>query len=141
MRVVDQVLADIGISAQPVLPVFNKMDQVREAGAFIARARELYPEAIFATTLRIDGLDALKQELRRRERLLRPPVTVYLPLADGARLASLYRMGEVLDQTVVRDRHAITLRLPAWQIDQLRREGVEVQLPGSDLRVPSSESA
>src|SRR5262249_20004213 len=30
MSVVDQVLAEIGVATQPVLPVFNKMDQVRE---------------------------------------------------------------------------------------------------------------
>ncbi len=54
-------------------------------------------------------------------------MTVYLPMADGARLASLYRLGEVLEQTVVGDRQAMSVRLAPWQVEQLRREGVEVQ--------------
>ncbi len=142
MRVVDQVLGDIGVTTQPVLPVFNKMDQVREPGGFTARARELYPEAVFANTMRIDGVDQLKQELRRREATLRPPVTVHVPLADGARLASLYRLGEVLEQTVVADRHAVKVRLAPWQVEQLKREGLVVDAEQrSGFRVPSSESA
>jgi hypothetical protein len=86
----------------------------------------LYPDALLASTLRLDGLEAVKAELRRRERLLRPPVTVFVPLADGARLASLYRVGEVLDQTVSGDHHVVRVRLMPWQVEQLRREGMEV---------------
>ncbi|MFN8650414.1 MAG: GTPase HflX [Gemmatimonadales bacterium] len=138
MRVVDQVLAEIGVQTQPVIPVFNKMDQLRDPGAFSARARELYPEALFGSTLRIDGLEQVKAALRARERLLRPPVTVQVPLADGARLASLYRLGEVLSQTVEGDHHLVQVRLAPWQVEQLRREKlvVEREVPSSELRVP-----
>ncbi|HWA58892.1 MAG TPA: GTPase HflX [Gemmatimonadales bacterium] len=138
MRVVDQVLADIGVRTQPVLPVFNKMDQVRDPSAFSARARELYPEALFASTLRIDGLDQVKAELRRRERQLRPPVSVRVPLADGARLASLYRMGEVLTQTVEGDHHVVEVRLAPWQVEQLRKEGLvqEQAMSRAEFRIP-----
>lgn len=126
MNVVDSVLAEVGVQGQPVIPVFNKMDQVKDADAFMARASELHPGALFTSTQRIDGLEPVKQELRRRERLLRPPVVVQVPLADGARLASLYRMGEVMTQTVDDDRHMVTVRLAPWQVEQLKREGVVV---------------
>jgi GTP-binding protein HflX len=127
MRVVDQVLGEIGIGERPVLPVFNKMDAVADPAAFAARARELFPDALLASTLRMGGLDAVKTELRRRERELRPPVTVLVPLGDGARLASLYRIGEVVEQIVIGDRHAVRVRLAPWQVEQLRREGLEVR--------------
>lgn len=127
MRVVDQVLAEIGIGDRPVLPVFNKMDAVADPAAFGARVRELFPEALLASTMRIGGLDEVKAELRSRERRLRPPVTVLVPLTDGARLASLYRIGEVVTQTVVGDRHVVRVRLAPWQVAQLRREGLEVR--------------
>jgi GTP-binding protein HflX len=133
MVVVDDVLAEIGIGSMPVIPLFNKMDAVPDASAFAARARELYPEALLGTTQRIDGLDQVKNELRRRELSLRPPVTVFVPLADGARLASLYRMGEVLEQTIVGDRHVVSVRIAPWQAEQLRRDGLEVS---AELPVP-----
>jgi GTPase len=127
MVVVDQVLAELGIVDRPVIPVFNKLDAVFDPSAFAARAKDLFPEALLGSTLRIDGLDQVKVELRRRERALRPPVTVLVPLADGARLASLYRIGEVVKQTVVGERHAVSVRLAPWQAEQLRREGLEVR--------------
>lgn len=126
MVVVDDVLAEIGIGSRPVIPLFNKMDAVPDPSAFAARARELYPEALLGTTQRIDGLDQVKNELRRRERAARPPVTVFVPMADGARLASLYRVGEVLQQTIEGERHVVSVRLAPWQAELLRREGLEV---------------
>jgi GTP-binding protein HflX len=126
MVVVDSVLADIGVSGQPVIPVFNKMDRVPDVDAFVARARELYPDAVFTSTMRIEGLEPVKQELRRRQHLLRPAVVVRIPLADGARLASLYRLGEVVETSVEQDRHVVSVRLEPWQVEQLRKDGVEV---------------
>ena len=127
LRVVDDVLADLGIGERPVVPVFNKMDAVPSPGAFAARVGELYPGSLLATTIRMNGLDQLKQELRRRERLLRPPVTVWVPIGDGARLASLYRMGEVLEVKVAGEHNAVTVRVAPWQAENWRREGLEVQ--------------
>ena len=49
------------------------------------------------------------------------------PLADGARLASLYRVGEVVAQTIEADAHVVTVRLASWQIEQLRREGLVIR--------------
>lgn len=127
LQVVDEVLADLGIRERPLIPVFNKMDAVPDPGAFAARVGELYPDSLLANTVRMNGLDHLKQELRRRERLLRPPVQVSLPLSDGARLASLYRLGEVLDVTVAGERSVVTVRVAPWQAETWRREGLDVR--------------
>lgn len=129
MEVVDGVLADIGIGDRPVIPVFNKMDAVTDPAAFTARARELHPEAIFVSTMRMGGLDPLKQELRRRERLLRPSVTLRIPYNDGARLAALYRAGEVVSVRELADCHEVVARLPDWQVERLRQEGLDVVTP------------
>jgi len=127
MRVVDQVLDEIGIGERPVIPVFNKMDAVRDPDAFAARVGELYPDSLLATTMRMDGLDQVKAELCRRERARRPAVVVRVPIADGARLASLYRMGEVLAQATDQEHHRVTVRLEPWQAEGLRREGLAVE--------------
>ncbi len=128
MRVVDQVLEEIGVGERPVIPVFNKMDAVPDPGAFAARVGELYPDSLLATTVRMDGLEQVKAELCRRERARRPAVVVHVPLADGARLASLYRMGEVLGQATADEHHLVTVRLEPWQAEGLRREGLAVDV-------------
>ena len=61
-----------------------------------------------------------------------------VPLADGARLASLYRMGEVLTQTVEVDHHVVEVRLAPWQVEQLRKEGLvqEQAMSRAEFRIP-----
>jgi len=125
-RIVEQVLVEIGIEDRPVVPVFNKMDTVRDPAALTTRVKELYPDAVLTSTMRIDGLEPLKAALRAREQEIRPPVTVRLPMSDGARLAALYRHGEVLGLAASGDQNEITVRLDGWRVEQLRKEGVEV---------------
>ncbi len=129
MRVVEKVLQELGMAERPVLAVFNKMDVVPDAAAFTARVRELHPEAVLATTQRIDGLDALKARLRSVERAGRATVLVRLPASDGARLAELYRVGEVISAAVNGGSTEVLVRLEGWQADRLREAGVEVAPP------------
>jgi len=134
MRVVDRVLAELDLADRPTIPVFNKMDAVPDPLAFSARVRALYPDAVTTSTMRTDGIVALKARLRELERKDRPTVRVRIPVTDGARLAALYRDGEVLG----RDDHDGTLdlqvRLDPWQVEKLQREGVEVVVLRSEVR-------
>ncbi|HET7602166.1 MAG TPA: GTPase HflX [Gemmatimonadales bacterium] len=127
IRVVDKVLAELDLAERPVILVFNKMDVVRDADALMARVRELYPAAVFATTQRMEGLDALKARLRTIERAGRVTARVRLPAADGARLAELYRMGEVMTREQDGASVDVTVRLETWQLERLRQEGVEAE--------------
>ena len=126
MVVVDQVLAELEMADRPVMPVFNKIDAVADPVAFVSRIRELYPDAGGRTTRRTDGLERLKAALREHERARRPAVTVRVPVADGARVAFLYRNGEVLDQRSVNGLVEMRVRLAPETVDRLRGEGVEV---------------
>jgi len=126
MHVVERVLAELDLADRPVLVVFNKMDAVIDPMAFSARVRELYPDAITSSTMRTDGIVGLKARLRELERQGRPTVRVRLPVADGARVAALYRDGEVLDREDGADEVELTVRLDRWQVDRLRGEGVPV---------------
>ena len=128
-RVVEKVLGELGLADKPAIVVFNKMDVVTDVAAFAARARELHPDAIMTTTMRMDGLEELKKRLRTVERAGRAVVRVRLPLADGARLAMLYRMGEVLGRKDAEGTTELTVRLESWQAERLRADGVEVAKP------------
>ena len=130
MHVVERVLAELDLADRPMLVVFNKMDALSDPLAFAARVRELHPDAITTSTMRTDGLIGLKARLRELERRGRPTVRVRLPVTDGARLASLYRDGEVLGRADGADEVELTVRLERWQVERLRGEGVVVSEAG-----------
>jgi GTP-binding protein HflX len=131
MRVVDKVLAELGLADRPTIPVFNKLDAVADPSALTARVRELFPGAVMATTMRIDGLESLKSRLRGIERKDRIVVRVRLSAADGAGAAALYRMGEVMSREDDGAVAELTVRLDAWQAERLREQGVEVMKVGA----------
>jgi GTP-binding protein HflX len=126
MHVVERVLAELGLADRPLIPVFNKIDAVPDPTGFTARVKELHPGALVATTMRTNGLAALKVALREVERVGRPTVRIRLPVADGARMAALYRDGEVLSRQEAEGEFELVVRLNRWQVDRLRQEGVAV---------------
>jgi hypothetical protein len=52
---------------------------------------------------------------------------VRLPVTDGARLAALYRDGEVLSREDKDSQYDVVVRLDSWQVERLRSQGVEVR--------------
>jgi GTP-binding protein HflX len=121
VTVVQGVLADLGLAERPVLYLFNKIDAVADPVAFATRARALYPEAVFTTTMRTDGLVTLRAALRERAHGVRPSVRVRIPATDGARLAEIYRLGEVIGREDLGDEVALTVRVEPWQAERLRK--------------------
>ena len=81
--------------------------------------RELHPDSVLATTHRIDGLEALKTRLRGVERHGRVTVRLQLPAHDGARLAEIYRVGEVIGREQRDATVELTVRLEPWQLERL----------------------
>jgi GTP-binding protein HflX len=126
LRVVEKVLAELGLADRPVILVFNKIDAVADQEGFTRRVRELHPSGIIATTVRTAGLAQLKARLRELERASRVPVRVRLPLADGARLAELYREGEVLSREQNGNIFELVVRLDPYRVERLRQTGLEV---------------
>jgi GTP-binding protein HflX len=126
LRVVEKVLSELGLADRPVILVFNKIDAVRDAPGFTRRLRELHPTAILSSTMRTDGLAQLKARLRELDRAGRVSVVVRIPLADGARLAELYREGEVLSREQVGDAYELLVRLDPSRMARLRQGGLEV---------------
>jgi GTP-binding protein HflX len=127
MATVDEVLLELGFADRPQLVVFNKLDALEDPASFAARASELWPEAIFTSTMRTDGLGPLRAALRGRAEALRPVVRVLLDPADGKRLGQLHRHGDVIGQALEGGHLAVEVRLEPWRAEQLRREGVTVE--------------
>ena len=140
MRVVEKVLAELGLADRPLVPVFNKIDAVPDAMAFAERVRELYPTGVLATTMRTDGLIPLKNRLRELARAERPAVVVRLPHADGARLAEVYRHADVVSRRETEGGVELVVRAEPWQAERWRQAGVDVaQAERAEWRKVSGE--
>jgi GTP-binding protein HflX len=127
MRVVEGVLGELELADRPLIVVFNKIDLLPDPAQFAVRVRELHPGAIMTTTLRTDGLVPLKARLRELDRAGRVTVVVRVPVSDGAALAALYRLGEVLGVSSTGVEQEVTVRLEGWQAEKLRGEGRVVE--------------
>jgi GTP-binding protein HflX len=117
--VVEEVLGELNLADRPVILVFNKMDLVADPAAFAARIREIHPGAVLASTMRTDGVEEVKAALRDRARAGRPTLRVVVPADDGARLAAVYRAGEVLSREVTPEGVVLTVRMEGWRARQL----------------------
>ncbi len=117
--VVEGVLGELELSDRPVILVFNKIDLLPDPTAFAQRISQLHPDAVFVTTMHTDGIDTLKATLRERSREGRPTLRVVIPEGDGARLAAVYRAGEVLAREHTEEGVVLTVRMESWRARQL----------------------
>jgi GTP-binding protein HflX len=123
ITVVQSVLAELGLAERPQVLVFNKIDLLPDPLAFATRVRELFPDSVVATVMRTDGLQSLKTALAERAAALRPTIEVEVPATDGARLAALYRAGEVIAREDRGESVLLTIRTEPWRVEQLRDPG------------------
>ncbi len=140
VRTVEGVLSELELDHAPLVMVFNKLDAVEFPEAFAQRVRTEFPGALFTTTMRVDGLQPLKAELRGRAEALRPLVWLHLDPADGRRVSAVHRMGEVLQQRFDDGQLALAMRLEPWRVEQLRREGWCIEFDRTDHVLPGEPS-
>jgi GTPase len=119
VQVVEEVLGELEMTDRPVVMVFNKIDLLPDPTSFAGRIRELHPDAVFTTTTGTDGVDSVKAALKDRARAGRPTLRVVIPANDGARLAAIYRAGEVLTREHTAEGVVLTVRMEGWRARQL----------------------
>jgi GTP-binding protein HflX len=129
MQVVQGVLAELDLAAQPVLMVYNKVDRLTHAEeeAFRRRTTALYPgKSVFVSAIEPDGLEDLLAELLEQLRARRPAVRLDVDAGDGQSLATLYREGEVLAREENGASVRILARLTDATLGRLRQRGVRL---------------
>ncbi|MDQ8158886.1 MAG: GTPase HflX [Gemmatimonadota bacterium] len=128
--VVDGVLADLGLSDQPMLYIMNKMDALPEEQAAAVRQRvaNIMPNSLFVSALAEGGLDVLRTALLDSLRNQRPILEVRVPAANGKLLAEIHRDGEVLDQQTDEDVIVIRARLDERTIGRIRQSGSRIRV-------------
>jgi len=106
MKVVDEVLGELGAGGKPTLTVYNKID--------LADARELEmlsggPDAIRVSAFDRADMDRLLASIE--DRILGDVAVFRIPASRGDLAALVYRVGEVLGQEADEDRLVLSVRL------------------------------
>jgi GTP-binding protein HflX len=127
-QVVETVMEEMGLEQKRVVYVLNKADLLTDASAFLAQVRERYPHAVLTSTVKAEGVAALRDSLRASAQALRPIAQIRVPIGDGKLLAGLHRDAEVLEQVQTDGVVVVTARIEARLLGKLRRDGVEVVL-------------
>ena len=129
MRVVRDVLADLGAGETTVLHVFNKLDRMpaAERAAVSARVLAAHDPAVVASAVQPRGLVGLIETLERFARREQVDVRVEVPLADTRTLSLLYELGEVLSRRYTEDTVEVELRARPKAIARLEGNGVRVR--------------
>lgn len=129
-RVVQEVLAGLGVVDTPTLLVFNKFDRIPAAERAGVRARLLsdHPGAVTASAVDPRGLVALEEALAGSLRAEEVRVRVTLPLSASRSLARLYEVGEVLGREYTEDAVVVEMRARPDVVERLRQEGVVVRV-------------
>ncbi len=94
------VLHELGAEDKDIVVVFNKTDKIdmEKDAVMLARTRMLFPDSVYISTSRGDGLDVLKQRMSLFASRSRHVLTVNLPPSRHDLAALAHARGSVLNE-------------------------------------------
>ena len=117
---VREVLREIGAEGVPEIVVLNKMDLVTPDEREGLRRRVAAAGGVVTSAREGEGLEALREEIRRRISADWVDAEGPVPAAEGELLARLRATGQVLSEEITGTGVRVRLRLPAAQWSRLR---------------------
>jgi GTP-binding protein HflX len=119
-RAVASVLHDIGADELPLEVVLNKIDAVDALRR--RRLGNLFPEALQVSARTGEGLGALRERIAERFSDRFEAVRLFLPYADGGKLAELYSLGAPIEEREDQAGGVLVLaRLPRRELRRFAR--------------------
>lgn len=135
MRVVDEVLRELGAQDKETVTLFNKVDQLPQEQRNLLAAPGEYLRISAFNEADLDGLKALL------ERKLSGGVAHYrIPADKGQLIALAYRIGTVLDSAVEEDEMLLSVRLDAAEAEKHGRALAPYRADRSGKPVPDAEA-
>ena len=119
VRVVQEVLAELGVPDWRVLGVLNKVDAVEDQ-AVLWELRELLPDALVVSAMTGEGLDVLAGRVAQRRAGEWEELAVDVPHAEGRLVALVNERGEVLSEAWDEDGWHADIRVPVSVLPELR---------------------
>jgi GTP-binding protein HflX len=123
IRVVEDVLSDLGIDGKPIIRVFNKFDRPESAEMEVG-LRIHYPEGIFTSARKGTGLDDLKRAIRdemTRDELL---MEYSFPVDESRIFSRLHSVGRVLDKSMENGKMRVKVQIDREVRDRLSKDGI-----------------
>jgi GTP-binding protein HflX len=119
------VLADLGVDDERrdvMIEVFNKMDQASADGRQrVANLVDRTPLAVAVSALSGEGCEQLLELIGRQVGRHDRPVRISLPHHDGATLAWLYQVGEIVERRDDEETVWLVVRLDAANAGRLEK--------------------
>jgi GTPase len=117
-QVVNKVLFELGVSDLPFITVFNKVDLV-DNPAFLESFRSRDPGAVLVSSVTGEGLEALKEELKKAALLGQVTFTLDFGPDDREILCEIYRRGVIKQTEGNEDSIRLTFTIPGSQARKL----------------------
>ena len=108
---VNTVLGELGAGDKPTMMVFNKVDQLQQAGT-LTRLHELYPNSVAISARTGKGVDELLAEISAQIRPERELVDLKIPHEEAALIARLHKVGQVLERKYLTKVAKFKARIP-----------------------------
>lgn len=108
---VNSVLNELGAGDKPTMMVFNKVDQLQQAGT-LTRLHELYPNSVAISARTGKGIDELLAEISTQIRPERELVDLKIPHEEAALIARLHKVGQVLERKYLTKVAKFKARIP-----------------------------
>ena len=94
---VNTVLKEIGAVDKPTIIVLNKIDRIDEETLTALRSR--FPNAIFCSAIKGDGIDAVIAAIDRELARIKVEIAVDIPFDRGELVARIHEEGDVIEET------------------------------------------
>jgi GTP-binding protein HflX len=122
MKAVNGVLMELGAHTRPLMVVFNKIDRIEDYPDLLARLKSEYPESIFISALREEGLEGLTRSILARVESDMVVLTLQVPHAESRLLSEIYDAGEVLDREDLAEYVSLKVKVKKAEANQLKKK-------------------
>ncbi len=96
IKVVNDVLSEIGCNEKPMIIAYNKSDLIEEKGRFTSSDRAV--KQVFISAKSGEGIDTLLDDIQQVLNERKIKISVLLPYTEGSLLNLLYKRGEIISE-------------------------------------------
>jgi len=122
---VEDTLNSLKLNEKPTIVIFNKIDTIPYYR--LEQLKEKYPESIFVSALKSEGLESLKEEIHRLVFKDMVEAAVDVPFVRMDISSFLHDKCEVLDIEYLQDKVIFKIRANVDRLAYIKKQGLDVR--------------